>query len=77
MFTYQHIKDLREDNDLTQSDIARHLHISQSQYSNYERGTREIPLYLTIRLANYYHVSFDYSVRLNNSSKPLLKKGTP
>ncbi len=56
------IRDLREDNDLTQQQIADYLMCDQSLYSKYERGEREIPLELVIRLADYYNVSIDYLV---------------
>lgn len=54
------IKDLREDNDLTQKEIAKILMCDQSLYSKYERGEREIPLSLLIKLADYYKTSLDY-----------------
>ena len=54
------IKDLREDNDLTQKEIAKILMCDQSLYSKYERGEREIPLSLLIKLADYYGTSLDY-----------------
>lgn len=54
------IKDLREDNDLTQNEIAKILMCDQSLYSKYERGEREIPLNLLIILADYYKTSLDY-----------------
>ena len=56
------IRDLREDNDLTQKQIADYLICDQSLYSKYERGEREIPLSLIIKLADYYNVSLDYIV---------------
>lgn len=56
------IRDLREDNDLTQKQICEYLICDQSLYSKYERGEREIPLNLIIRLADYYNVSLDYIV---------------
>ncbi len=56
------IRDLREDNDLTQKQIADYLMCDQSLYSKYERGEREIPLNLIIKLADYYNVSIDYIV---------------
>ena len=56
------IRDLREDNDLTQKQIAEYLMCDQSLYSKYERGEREIPLNLIIKLADYYNVSLDYIV---------------
>lgn len=54
------IRDLREDNDLTQKQICEYLICDQSLYSKYERGEREIPLNLIIKLADYYNVSLDY-----------------
>lgn len=54
------IRDLREDNDLTQNHVSQILHCDQSLYSKYERGDREIPLTLIIKLADYYNVSLDY-----------------
>lgn len=56
------IRDLREDNDLTQKQISEYLMCDQSLYSKYERGEREIPLSLIIKLADYYDVSIDYLV---------------
>ena len=66
------IRDLREDNDLTQKQIADYLMCDQSLYSKYERGEREIPLNLIIKLADYYNVSIDYIVGRN--SKPIRYK---
>ena len=54
------IRDLREDRDLTQKEVAALLHCDQSLYSKYERGERLPPLDLAIRLADYYGVSLDY-----------------
>lgn len=63
------IKDLREDNDLTQKEIAKVLMCDQSLYSKYERGEREIPLSLLIKLADYYGTSLDYlTCRTDNSN---------
>lgn len=56
------IRDLREDNDLTQQQVAEMLMCDQSLYSKYEHGEREIPLRLLIILAEYYGVSLDYLV---------------
>ena len=56
------IRDLREDADLTQTQVAKMLFCDQSLYSKYERGEREIPLGLAIQLADFYHVSLDYLV---------------
>ena len=60
MATYPRLKDLREDKDLTQAQIADLLFITQQQYSLYERGYREIPTSALITLANYYNTSVDY-----------------
>ena len=57
---YRRIRDLREDRDLTQKEVAALLHCDQSLYSKYERGERLLPLDLAIRLADYYGVSLDY-----------------
>ena len=56
------LKDLREDRDLTQQDIAKILNISQRSYSHYELEDRQIPLDLLIKLADYYNVSVDYII---------------
>jgi len=54
------LRDLREDCDLTQTDVANLLHIQQTVYSRYERGFQNIPLEHLLTLADYYHVSVDY-----------------
>ena len=54
------IKDLREDHDLKQEDLAKVLNISQRTYSHYENGTRKIPLDILVALADYYGCSVDY-----------------
>ena len=57
---YRRIRDMREDRDLTQQQLAKELTCSQQVYSNYELGQREIPLELLIRLARFYDTSIDY-----------------
>ena len=64
------IRDLREDRDLKQQQIADYLLCDQSLYSRYEREERPLPLYLAIRLAQYYHVSLDYLVGLTDEPEP-------
>ena len=59
---YLKIKDLRENHDLSQKEVAKILNISQVAYSYYEIGKRNIPLYLLIKLADYYNVTLDYIV---------------
>ena len=58
--------DLREDNDLTQKEVARILHITQRGYSGYERGYRTIPLESLIALSKFYGVSVDYILELTD-----------
>lgn len=62
MFIYQRIRDLREDHDKTQKDIAEILNMQLTVYRRYETGEREIPLWAAIKLADYYKVSLDYLV---------------
>ena len=66
---YQRIRDLREDRDLKQKDLAKHLCCSQQVYSNYELGQRDIPTDVLIRLAKLYDVSTDYLLGLTNNPK--------
>lgn len=61
---YRRIRDLREDHDLKQREVAEYLNCSQRVYSNYELGQRDIPTEVLIRLAEYYHVSVDYILGL-------------
>lgn len=56
------IRDMREDKDLTQKQISSIINCDQSLYSKYERGEREIPLSLIIKLADYYNTSVDYLI---------------
>lgn len=65
----QRLRDLREDADLNQTDIAEYLGIQQTVYSRYERGMRTIPLEHLIRLADFYNVSLDYLVGRTNNTK--------
>jgi len=60
MSYYPRLKDLREDHDLTQTDVAKILFITQQQYSLYEKGYRDIPTAALITLANLYNTSVDY-----------------
>ena len=60
------LKDLREDNDLTQSDIANYLHIKQNTYSQYENGQRQLPLSCLIALAKFYKTTTDYILGLTD-----------
>ena len=61
---YKRIRDLREDKDLTQKEMAKILNCSQQVYSNYELGQRDIPTDILIKLSAYYSVSVDYILGL-------------
>jgi len=65
---YPRIKDLREDNDLSQEKVANYLGMKQSQYSRYERGLRDIPTDILIKLARLYKTSTDYILGLTDNS---------
>lgn len=71
MYYYDRIKDLREDNDKSQQEIAKILSITQQQYALYESGKREIPLHHLITLAKYYNVSLDYLTGLISAPRDL------
>ncbi len=60
MFIYPRIRDLREDSDKTQKEIAELLHMQTTVYQRYERGERELPFWVAIKLADYYGVTVDY-----------------
>lgn len=66
---YRRIRDLREDRDLTQKQMAKHLNCSQQVYSNYELGQRDIPTDILIKLSSFYQVSVDYILGISNNPK--------
>ena len=66
---FKRLKDLREDNDMLQKDIAKKLGISQQYYSQYELGNYTMPIELLIELAKEYNVSLDYLVGLSDKKK--------
>ena len=66
---YRRLKDLREDHDLTQAELAGILNISQRGYSHYETGNNDIPTEILIKLANYYNVSIDYILERTNQKE--------
>ena len=66
---FQRLRDLREDKDLRQVDIAEMLGISQTVYSRYERGFQTIPIAHLLKLADFYNVSTDYLLGRTNNSK--------
>jgi len=71
---FQRLKDLREDKDLLQRDIAEVLMISQTVYSRYERGFQTIPVIHLLKLADFYQTSTDYILGRTNVSNPYEKK---
>ncbi len=66
---YPRIRDLREDKDLTQKQVAEMLNCSQQVYSNYELGQRDIPTDILIKLSAFYKVSTDYILGISNNPK--------
>ena len=64
------IRDLREDMDLTQKDIAEYLHVKQNTYSQYENGQRQLPIDFLIALARFYKTSTDYILGLTDEKRP-------
>ena len=67
------IKNLREDNDITQKEIAEYLHIKQNTYSQYENGQRQLPIEALIALAKFYNTSTDYILGLTAIKAPYKK----
>jgi len=66
---YQRLRDLREDHDLSQAEVAARLHISQSTYSRYESGFLDIPSAVLIALAKFYTVTTDYLLGITDNPK--------
>ncbi|MBR2311676.1 MAG: helix-turn-helix transcriptional regulator [Clostridia bacterium] len=66
---YRRIRDLREDRDLSQADVAKMLHVSQSTYSRYESGVLDVPSAVLVALATFYGVSVDYLLGLKDTPK--------
>ncbi len=79
MAFYQRIRDLREDSDKTQAELAEYLGTTPQYYGKYEKGEREIPFSRAVQLANYYNVSLDYLAgrksysSLNNEDEKLIE----
>lgn len=69
MGEYRRIRDMREDHDLTQRQIAEMLNMPQSQYYRYEKGYRDFPIDILIRLSDLYGVSVDYLLGLTSNPK--------
>lgn len=69
---FQHLRDIREDRDIKQKDIAKHLNVSQNTYSQYETGVISLTAEMLIKLADYYQVSIDYL--LDRTDNPHMQK---
>ena len=67
---YERIRNIREDRDLKQEDLAKLLNCTQACYSNYENGRRDIPSEVWIKLADFYGVSVDYLLGRTNEKQP-------
>lgn len=74
MKMYRRIRDLREDRDLSQRELAELLGMSQTGYSKYETGENDIPIQILVRLAGIYHTSTDYLLELTDDPAPPKKK---
>ena len=66
---YKRLRNLREDHDLTQKDVAEHLKCSRTAYEGYERGYRNIPVEHLMKLSELYSVSMEYIVEMTNDKK--------
>lgn len=71
MYIYQRLKDIREDADKKQEDVAGILNITRQQYQLYESGKREMPMHHFVVLAKYYNVSLDYLAGLIDTPKKI------
>ena len=63
---YKRVRELREDHDLTQKEMAKYLNCSQQVYSNYELGQRDLPTDILVKLSKFYNVSVDYILELDD-----------
>lgn len=70
---YQRIRDLREDQDLTQDQLVKILKMHKTTYANYEQGKREPPFEFIIKLAKFYNVSIDYIAGITDNPEKLIK----
>lgn len=71
MYYYRRLRDMREDHDLVQKEVAAHLGVDQRVYSNYETGKREIPVHLLLLLAELYETNVDYLLGRTDHKSPL------
>jgi len=70
---FQRIRDLREDDDLYQKDIAKYLNVTQNTYSRYETNEINIPVDIVIKLADFYNTSVDYLLGRTDEKRPYPK----
>lgn len=70
---YKRIRDLREDNDMSQTQIAKVLGMSQTGYSKYETGENDIPTAILIKLSRFYNTSIDYLLGESDNPKRHIK----
>ena len=68
---YKRIRDLREDNDMTQQQVSEYLKMKQPQYNRYEKGYRDIPSDVLIALADLYNTTTDYILERTDNSNPI------
>ncbi|MBQ4349180.1 MAG: helix-turn-helix transcriptional regulator [Clostridia bacterium] len=68
---YKRIRDLREDNDMTQQQVADYLKMKQPQYNRYEKGYRDIPSDVLIAIADLYNTTTDYILERTDNSNPI------
>ena len=73
IFKYQNIRNLREDSDLSQKDVAKYLNVRQSTYSRYETNDINIPIEILDKLADFYNTSVDYLIGRTDEKKPYPK----
>ena len=66
---FKRLRDLREDADLTQTELSKYLNVSKRSYSHYENGTRNIPVDIIVSIADFYDVSVDYILERTNNRK--------
>ena len=71
---YRRIKDLREDKDYSQRQIAEELHMYKTTYARYETGQQKLPFSVAISIAQYYNVSLDYLAGLIDEPRPIQKR---
>lgn len=71
---YRRIRDFREDNDLTQTQVAKMLGMSQTGYSKHETGENDIPTYVLIKLSDFYNTSVDYLLGLTDEMRPYVRR---